>query len=312
MKRKYYSSKDIEQRSHEWFIARMAKFTSSEVYHLFTDSTQKAKAEAALHEVKEGTWNNKQLMAMTDTKQIDFACKCLGIDSDKKKEVKAQILGAEGWSKLCDKVLEFNSAFNSIHEFSEGAKTYILKKATELLFPSPEASIQSGPMQRGQELEPEAIEAYLKLRGYKGKDISFVELGEDTASSPDKLVIVDSLKEKQKGGVEIKCRSQINHAKAILNLKSESDLLDYDSKAFWQCHHQIWVCGLDWVDYVHYHPDLYKVYDPNKGEWIDGAYKHKALHIIRVHKEESIIKQFEKVIPLAAKLRDEYLKELLK
>ena len=236
----------MPQRSQEWHVSRMARFTSSQIHQLFVEPTKKEK-EAG-------------------------------------------------------------------EQFSKGAKTYILTKASELLFPYPQVSGSSAAMERGLELEPQAIQAYLKLREYKQQDISFVTLGEDTASSPDLIIeaLYSSIDAIQKGGAEFKCRSQINHLKAILQLKEEADVLKHDAKAFYQCHHQIFVCDLDWIDYVHYHPDLDRIYDPNKDEFVDLAYKHKALHIVRIHRSEEIIKQFEKIIPLAAKLRDEYLTELLK
>jgi hypothetical protein len=248
MKRTIYNSNQMPQRSQEWHVARMSKFTSSQIYQLFVLPTKK--------EIEQG--------------------EC----------------------------------------FSKGAKTYILQKAGELLFPSREITGSSHAMERGLELEPQAIEAYLKLKKAEKQDVSFVTLGEETASSPD-LVVIEHIQERtgdfshENGGAEFKCRSQINHLKAIKYLKTEEDVEKLHNKEWWQCQHQIYVCDLDWIDYVHYHPDLDTIYDPIQDKRIDSAYKHKALHIVRIHRDEKTMKEFEEIIPLAAKLRNQYLKELL-
>ncbi len=121
-------------------------------------------------------------------------------------------------------------------------------------------------------------------------------------------------KQKQKGGCEVKCRERKGFALAFKRLKEPSDLLKYSDhkKAFYQCHHQIYTCGLDWMDYVHYNDELDAIYDPVQNKMVPSAYQHKCIHSVRIHREQAMIEQFEKVLPLAIELRNKYLREILK
>lgn len=234
MKRQFYNSEQLTQRSPEWLTKRMGCFTSSQIYKLFANPTKKEKQEA---------------------------------------EEK------------------------NLHCFSKGAKTYILEKASEFIYPRYEFKYQNDAMQWGIDNEIFAVEAYIeKFEDFQKQDISFVEFGEDNASSPDLIGTMLS----RKMAAEFKCPSQLNHVKNILYVKTEEDLLKIYPAYFYQCHHQIWCCGLDFVDWCSFHPHLQ-----------DSPYKEKALHIVRIFKNQEIIEQFEKVSQEAVALRNSYIEKIL-
>jgi hypothetical protein len=185
----------------------------------------------------------------------------------------------------------------NIHCFSKGAKTYILEKASEFIYPQYEFKYQSASMEWGMDNESFALEEYQRrFKDFTFQDVSFVELGNDNASSPDLAGLFKDIP----SGVEVKCPSQLNHVKNILNVKTAEDLLKYYPAYFYQCHHQIWCCNFDFVDWCSFHPHLQ-----------DSAYSEKALHVVRIFKDEAIIKQFEKVTAEAAILRNQYIEQIL-
>jgi len=175
--------------------------------------------------------------------------------------------------------------------FSKGAKTLILQKAAEILFPEPEIKGSNSAMEWGIDNEDLAKLAYQKRTGFQVFDIGFVEVGEGEGSSPDNFV-------NKKGLAEYKCPGQVNHLKNILTIKTAEDLKKVNPKYWYQCQHQMFCAGKDWCDFVSFHPHL------------SGAYSALSLHIVRIKKDLEQHKQFAKVIPLAIELRNKFFKQL--
>tara|TARA_B100000965_G_scaffold171289_1_gene143040 strand:+ start:19174 stop:20073 length:900 start_codon:yes stop_codon:yes gene_type:complete len=282
---------NIEQRTPAWFEIRVGKFTSSEIFKLFTQATKAARTAAALKEVNRGAWLSEDTAATCS--EVNFAAKqfnILGCDLMKlKQEIKAGIS-----TENTQKIFEFCSALKNVHCFSQGAKNHILEKAAEFLFSFSDFKLSNDSMQWGLDNEHRAKEEYIKYTGFNGLDVGFVEFGNDTGSSPDLLVNEDGL-------AEFKCPNQVNHLKNILHIKTAEDLRRRSVQYWFQCQHQIFCTGRNWCDFVSFHPDL-----------MAGPYSKLSLHIVRIEKDEEIQAKFKNIIPLAAKLRDEQTKEILK
>jgi len=102
---------------------------------------------------------------------------------------------------------------------------------------------------RGNELEPYAIDYYQEATGNVVKPVGFIT--DDLmryGCSTDGLTEDDS----GKGGVEAKCLSNKNHLFALLNyLRTKGTPADYKP----QVQGEIMIAELDWIDMVFYHPE---------------------------------------------------------
>lgn len=282
---------NIQQRTPAWFEIRVGKFTSSQIFKLFTQATKTERTAAALKEVNRGAWLSEDTQATNS--EVNFAARQLNILGADLMKLKAQIKAGIS-SESTQKVFEFCSALKNVHCFSLGAKTHILEKASEFLFSASDFRFANDSMQWGLDNEHRAKEEYLKYTGFNGLDVGFVEFGNDTGSSPDFLV-------NEKGLAEFKCPNQVNHLKNILHIKTAEDLKRLSVQYWFQCQHQMFCTGRNWCDFVSFHPDL-----------ISGPYSKLSLHIVRIPKDEKIQAKFKNIIPLAAKLRDKQTKEILK
>ena len=104
-------------------------------------------------------------------------------------------------------------------------------------------------MQRGSELEDEALFAYEMLRGVDVETVGFVE-GDDglIGCSPDAIVFDG---EKIEGGAEFKNRGPSGHLAIVLGTETRST-----GPTRCQTQGSIWVTGAQWWDIIHYHPNL--------------------------------------------------------
>ena len=100
MERKYFSSKELPQRSHEWFIKRMGIFTSSPAWQLFTEPTQEKRATEALDYLKVNGWKGSLNHKLKKDSHFTFCFKWLGIDDPKeRKALKVEIKSEQSTSK---------------------------------------------------------------------------------------------------------------------------------------------------------------------------------------------------------------------
>lgn len=102
---------------------------------------------------------------------------------------------------------------------------------------------KNAAMERGNELEPEARDAYSFTTGNPVEEVGIVICQDlpNTSSSPDGCVGSDGL-------VEIKCPAAMGkHMSALLE---GSHAKEYH----WQLQHQLMVTGRSWVDIVSYDP----------------------------------------------------------
>ena len=131
--------------------------------------------------------------------------------------------------------------------------------------PDKEDTISTPAMRRGEEREAAAAMHYEIVTGNEVEHVQFVKFdGHPIGASPDGLV-------GKRGGIETKCGNQATH---LSYLQRTTVPPEYE----WQVHGVIWVCELDWVDFVSYHPDFPEAL---------------RLAIIRVRRDEEKIRQLQ-------------------
>ncbi len=142
-----------------------------------------------------------------------------------------------------------------------------------------DAGISTQYMERGHELEPEAIAMYEEETFSECSNGGFFQLGKWLGASPDALI------NGEKHGLEAKCpafNTMIGYS-----LDPESLKKTY----YKQVQAQIYVCGFEWVDLIAYHPDF-------------------KLVKIRVYPDSDIIEQIDAKITDAIILVNEMIEKL--
>lgn len=97
-------------------------------------------------------------------------------------------------------------------------------------------------MERGKQLEPEAIEAYELLNFKRVERIGFVEKSEWVGCSPDGFVGTQ-------GMIQVKCPKHTTLIEYCLEKKVPKDYL-------YQMQGEMMVCDREWNDFFVYHPKL--------------------------------------------------------
>ena len=125
---------------------------------------------------------------------------------------------------------------------SSSADKYLAKLAAEWFLGQSLDDYQSGFMERGHDLEPQAIAAYEFAHDVDVQRVGLCLRDDRSAgASPDGLVGSDGL-------LEIKNRGAASHMLAVLN--------GPDNDHFVQVQGQLWVCERKWVDLQLSHPSL--------------------------------------------------------
>ena len=177
---------------------------------------------------------------------------------------------------------------------SESAKTYITDKATEIVYNCAPNSVSSFATEWGIDNEPLAKHEYERRKLNFISKCGFFELDSNTGSSPDGLIGKDGL-------IEIKCPfNRSNHIKNVLKLKDDLDLYKLSKMYYYQVHHQLYVTGRKWCDFVSFDPRL-----------IHTNNNDKALHTIRIFRNEELCKLFEDKIKVASEYRDYLVNQIL-
>ena len=143
---------------------------------------------------------------------------------------------------------------------------------------SPE-SFQNEWMERGHELEDSARMEYELKTFNKVSNGGFVEVNEWVGCSPDGFVGEDGL-------IEIKCPAFNTHMNYLRKGKLPSQYK-------WQVHGQIWATERKWCDFVSYYPGL-------------------PIFILRVERDEALIKELEEIIDSSIKEAKKVLTEIKK
>lgn len=128
-------------------------------------------------------------------------------------------------------------------QLASGSKTYMHKLLAEWMYGAPLEAFTSGWMERGKELEPEAVRYYEMEREVETRAVGLVETLDGMAgASPDRLVGDDGL-------LELKCPALETHVGYMLD--PQSLVAEYRL----QTQGQLWVCAdRAWVDLMSYFP----------------------------------------------------------
>lgn len=171
----------------------------------------------------------------------------------------------------------FDSIITSTGELSKTLPKYALQLASELLITEPEEIYKSFDMMRGNELEPEAREAYQEFTFNYVEQVTFIKC-DGYGYSPDGLIGDDGL-------LEIKCPNQTTHTKYLFENRLPVEYVQ-------QVQGGLFASRRQWCDFVSYHPNFQE---------------DKRLFIKRVYRDEELIKKLEVGIMKAIAMRDEFL-----
>jgi len=189
--------------------------------------------------------------------------------------------GSETWIKArlgIATASNFSKIVTSTGELSKQLKSYAIKLASELLTIEQEESYTNKDMERGNELEPEARQAYQEYAFCKVEEVGFM-VTNIAGYSPDGLAGSCGL-------IEIKCPIQTTHTKYLYE-----DRLPIEYKA--QVQGGLLVSSRFWCDFISYNPTF-------KG--------NRKLFIKRIERDEVFIHKLKIGINKVIGIRNEYLR----
>lgn len=191
--------------------------------------------------------------------------------------------GSDEWLKLRSGIAtasNFSKIITSTAKRSATLPKYALELASDMLIIEPEQGYKSTDMERGNELEEEARDAYQEQTLNLVEEVAFITCG-DYGYSPDGLIDEDGL-------IEIKCPNKITHTQYLRDNKVPTEYIA-------QCQGGLMVSGRKWIDFISYHPNF-------SGD--------KRLFIKRIERDEHFIASLKIGISEAIKLRNEYLEKI--
>lgn len=191
--------------------------------------------------------------------------------------------GSEEWLKArlgVPSASNFSKIVTSTGKLSDSLRKYAEELASDMLIIEPEQGYKSEEMKRGNELEPEAREAYQEYSFCEVKEAGFM-IKEGCGYSSDGLVGKDLL-------IEIKCPIKVTHTKYLHDKK-------LPTKYFQQCQGGLMVSGRKYLDFVSYHPNF-------RGD--------KKLFVVRVERDEEFIDKLRIGIEKVISLRDSILAKI--
>jgi hypothetical protein len=295
------------QNTQEWHEVRTGKFTSSQIYRLFGQVTKNDRIRAAIEKHKItgkldtynysfGTITNTDMndvwkILHPNLKVSDLDCK------ETKDGIKGFIKETNGTktdTRLSEKgayLIDIIMSSREIEVLPKSALTYIEELAIEIAYEKQDVGEEYKAMEWGNEYEPIASECFRKNNIYAADfpKIAFCEIkGMETGASPDDT-------ENKTKPSEYKCPITKKVHKHHTQLKTDLDLLAYDAQKYYQIHHQIWVLGAKYGFWSSYDDRLLGV----------DKMKHKALHTIKIERNEELCKQFLSRITQATQIRDQ-------
>lgn len=143
--------------------------------------------------------------------------------------------GSDEWVKI--RLGKFTgSVAQAIATNGKGLETLAFEKAAEIMTGRAKASYTNDDIERGNEYEAMARNAYEIETGVVASRVGFIELDEFTGCSPDGLVEEDGL-------IEIKCKNDANYARFLYDQK-------IDPAHNWQIQFNLFVTSREWCDYI--------------------------------------------------------------
>ena len=176
----------------------------------------------------------------------------------------------------------FDKIITSTGKESTTLPKYALELATQCLLSEPEPTYKNEAMQRGNDLEPLARQAYAEQTfSVVDDEVGFIK-NNGCIGSPDGLIGDDGL-------IEIKCPLATTHAKYLLDNKLPTDYVQ-------QVQGLLWVSERKFCDFVSFHPN----------------FKEKQLFIVRVERDETYIAELARLAQKTITTRDEILTTIKK
>jgi putative phage-type endonuclease len=152
--------------------------------------------------------------------------------------------GSEEWLKI--RLGKFGGTdAQAVATNGKGLETKCYEKVGEIITSRSKDNYTNADMERGNELESQAIFAYEMLKGVKVERVGYIELNDRVGVSPDGFVEDDGL-------VEVKCPTDANFIRFLVTKKP-------DTKYIWQMQHQMLVTGRKWVDFVVFNDNLNRI-----------------------------------------------------
>lgn len=145
-------------------------------------------------------------------------------------------------------------------KLSEGAMTYVQQKVAEVMTGQPKSESYAYPLVYGKELEPQAIEQFIKKTGFSYEPATFVPFGDHAGGSPDGYI-------NETDGLEIKCPFQSENQVDYLMLTDQYDLKRNHPNYYWQV-----MSNLLFTEKERWH---FVTYDPRMRNE-----KHRLVHLI--------------------------------
>lgn len=175
----------------------------------------------------------------------------------------------------------FSKIVTSTGAISKQLEKYALELATEMLLIEPEEGFKSDAMQRGNDLEPEAREAYQEHTFNIVDEVAFFDCG-DWGYSPDGLIGNDGL-------IEIKCPTATTHMRYLIDNKLPTTYIQ-------QVQGGLFVSKRKWCDFVSFN--------------LDFKDERNKLFIVRVYRDEEFIKSLEQGIKKTVNLRNQFISKV--
>lgn len=145
-------------------------------------------------------------------------------------------------------------------KLSEGAMTYVHQKVAEVMTGQPKSESYAYPLVYGKELEPQAIEYFIKKTGFSYEPAMFVPFGDHAGGSPDGYI-------NEADGLEIKCPFQSENMIDYLLLTDQFDLKRNHPNYYWQVMSNLLFTGKEQWHFVCYDPRMVNE-------------KHRMVHLI--------------------------------
>lgn len=165
-------------------------------------------------------------------------------------------------------------------------QTYLYDVASEIITGVPSESVNTRDMQRGNILEPYALEAYKLKTGHTIKQVGlgYLDEMERVSASPDALIVDQD--DTNIGGAEIKCQAPKNHMKTIIEAKNPKKFMA-------QMQGGMWIFNVNTWDYVSFCPE----------------FETQPLFILSVARDDAMIKELSDSVYLGLEEIDGYLRD---
>ena len=151
--------------------------------------------------------------------------------------------GSDEWFDIKKGKMSASHA-QAISAQGKGLDTYIHELMSEYYSSGERDSYSNEDMERGIELEAQAVEMYELENNVKTEKVGFVELNEYVGCSPDRLVGED-------GMIEVKCPKDKNHFKFLLEGAKA-----IESKYIWQMQMQMFITERKYNIFLSYNPNF--------------------------------------------------------